>query len=160
MFPWRNTGLDLRVVRFFEAAAGFGQAEWLTVATRVLAAPRKFQTAYRLPSETIRLIESSDLVDQADFRIWLHRAYAVRNAAVDNARSMPSQVIHLGKPIGLLATANDTIIAVSLCLAIHDWMMLTPEGVKAARVLYGLFDGLAPCPELPSAPGRSRRRAT
>ena len=40
----------------------------------------------------------------------------------------------------------------------HDWLMATPKGQNAARVAYALFDGVAPAPEVPSAP-RKRKRA-
>lgn len=163
LLPWRATSVDERFVAFFDAAARFGHSEWLRVAERKLATPRKFTAANRSASRTLDLLPSVERIQRAglvpgtEFREWLAEHWAVRAPAVAVARAMPVQAMVHDKPIGLMAAANDAIIAVSICLVIHDWMMLTPDGIKAARVLYGVFDGLAPCPELPPAAPRKRR---
>ena len=133
MASWKGTDVDPRAAYFYAATAQFGESEWLIVAKRKLKAGRKFQSAKRLVSEVLPLIEKSDLVQTEQFRTMLHATWKVRNLAVESARSMPSQVVSDGQEIGLLSGANDAIIAVSFCLAIHDWLMLTPQGVKAAR---------------------------
>jgi hypothetical protein len=121
----------------------------LIVARRVLAAPRKFRAAESQVSSLLENLQRSDLVPSDPFKEILQANWAVRNPVVDLARSMPVQVRSEGKSIGLLSAGNDSIIAVSLCLAIHDWIILTADGIAAARLLYGLFDGIAPTPELP-----------
>ena len=158
LLPWVYGGVDPRAVALFSAAERLGKARWLLVAKRRLAAPKKFRAAESLASATMRLIERGGLADEGQFRQMLQETWKARQAAVTKARTMPTRVVSEGKSIGLLAGANDAIIAVSLCVAIHDWMMLTDDGVKAARTLYGLFDGVAPTPALPTnTPSKKKR---
>jgi hypothetical protein len=157
LLPWRNPGLDPRAVAFYRAASKFRRREWLIVAKRKLAAPRKFDSARHYADEVFQLV-GTGLAPKDEHTKLAQMHWAVRNPVVAKARKMPKQVISDGKPIGLLSGANDAIIAVSICLVVHDWMVLTPQGVKAAGVLYGLFEGLAPCPEVPQSRRTSRAR--
>lgn len=148
LLPWRNPRLDPRAVAFYRAASKFRRREWLVVAKRKLAAPRKFNSARDYADEVFELV-GKGIAPKDEHTKLAHEHWAIRNPVVAKARKMPEQVISDGKPIGLCAGANDAIIAVSICLVVHDWVVLTPEGIKTASVLYGLFEGLAPCPDVP-----------
>jgi hypothetical protein len=149
MLPWRDAGVHPQSAAFYAAAAELDEGGWTLVATRGLGAPRKFSSASRLARDTTVVIMQSTLVDSGAFEATGKAHRSLREPAVARTRALPVRVVVDGKPIGLLSAAHEALFAVSTCLRMHDWMILTPDGLKAARLLYSLFEGLAPCPALP-----------
>lgn len=151
LLPWRDAGPDPRYAAFFEAVAGFGEVEWATVAARRVAQSRAIGAAESLAGDTMRAVAEGTLVTRALLDAARKRDIDLpaRRAAMEKIRSLPRQVIHEGRKLGLAANAQLALVAAQQVLRAHDWLMLTPEGVAAARAAYAPFDGVAPTPALP-----------
>ena len=156
--PWKQVAVDERYFAFVRAATRLTKAQWRTVALRKLEFPRKVDMASELASETKRLVVASGMVAKGKFEAAWDAAIQERKKAFKGVEQLLMQARHQGKPVGLRVAAHKALVAATLVLLMHEWMMVTPEGVAAARAAYYPFDGLAPLPELPpvATSGRSK----
>lgn len=148
--PWKQVAVDERYFAFVRATTRLTKAQWRTVALRKQELPRKIDQAGELASETKRLVLKSGLVPKRKFEEAWDAAIDACKQAFEGAEQLPLQTEKNGRPGGPRVAAQRALGAARNVLFMHEWMMVTPEGVAAARAAYYPFAGLTPLPELPA----------
>lgn len=162
LMPWSDRGPDPRYLAFLAAVERFGADEWRQVVRRVLERPRKVDTALQDAIELYGTVEKVNRSIGEAFTRARKRNTEARAAAFATVSALPVQEQMDGRSVGLRAKAHHALVAATLLLGLHDWVLLAPPTIETARLVYALFDGLAPVPELPAAakgrPARPRRK--
>jgi hypothetical protein len=138
---------DPRMTRFMSALGSLSVDQWLTICQRHVALPRKINAAQ---GEVASL--SSDisvrLWDSKKFRkLVLDPALRVRDRTTPVLKSLPETVQAEGKEFPLQRVAVAATLGAWQALMLYDWLVVTEEGLRAARTLLAPFEGFAPLPE-------------
>jgi hypothetical protein len=148
MLPWNPAENLATTERFFAGVVSLTDEDWKTVADRRLAHPRIANRHEKVRWHVLRVIRETDLVDRELFRPVRERVSELIRSLDARFKAMPEQDTHAGRPLGLRHGAFHAFAEVMRALYIHDWMVLTPAGERAAHAAYAFFEGLAPCPEI------------
>ena len=148
MLPWNPAENLATTERFFAAVVALTDEDWKTVAVRRLAHPRIANRHEKVRWHVLRVISETGLVERELFRSARDRVIELIRSLDARFKALPEQDTHTGRPLGLRHGASHAFAEVMRALYIHDWMLLTPEGERAAHAAYAFFEGLAPCPEI------------
>ena len=134
--------VDARIVRFYDALPGVTKKQWVTIATRLLAKPVRYERAYERISEAVLDAIRGDLMSRDE---WMRRsvpAYAVRRAADVVIARLPETVRHAGKALRLSYLARRAANGVCSLLLVYDEIAEQETAMKAAQVLLEPFEGI------------------
>lgn len=140
---------DPRMTAFFDALGALGVAEWTDIARRGIKDVAKMTWGFNRASSVSIDLGRGIIIPAATHRRSIHApAMAARDRFLERTvGKLPATVGRGSATIPLRETIRRMIIHATVVLMVHDWLIVSPQGSKAAANVLAPFRGFAPLPQ-------------
>jgi hypothetical protein len=148
-----------RVLAFFRALGKLSVEDWREIARRALATKAKIWWGRQLASDVEMDLGRGNMIRRGTHEKSIFQpAMKARDRFLERVvQKLPASVGRGKDVVPLREMVRQLVISATIVLMCYDWLMVAPQGTKAASNVFAPFDGFVRIPESPP-PKRSRVR--